>query len=187
MRYDKRDAFENFDKDGNGVIDRREFRKGLASLGMRLEDGDVSLLMDVFDHDGLGEIDYRSFERFLMSHPTARDLRLLERKLRALFEKAAARGVKIRDSFEQFDENGDGTVTKSEFRSGLRRLRFDLSAAEVDVLFSRFDAEGKGCRHDEFISFINESKGGSVSLAPASRLRFPQEAASAAPGVRQRI
>ena len=165
LRYDKRDAFDAFDKDGNGVIDRREFRKGLVSLGLRLEDGDVSLLMDIFDHDGLGEIDYRSFERFLTSHPVARDLRVLEGKLRSLFDKAAARGVALQSSFSEVDSDGDGSITKGEFRSALRRLRFDLSTGEVDIIFSRFDPDDKGCiSYSEFISFVSASKDTSTAL-----------------------
>jgi len=53
-------AFELFDKDGNGLIDRQELKAGLRSIGEDLSEGDVDLIWQHADKNG-----FISFDEFL--------------------------------------------------------------------------------------------------------------------------
>jgi len=48
------------------------------------------------------------------------------------------------DLFHEWDTNGDGTVTKKEFRKAMPVLGFDAPKEEVDALFDQFDNDGSG-------------------------------------------
>ena len=59
-----RDAFEHFDRDANGVVDRKEFARGLDKLGFDLSSSEVRKLQECFDADGDGRISYLEFVDF---------------------------------------------------------------------------------------------------------------------------
>eukprot|EP00946_MAST-07B_sp_MAST-7B-sp1_P000763 g763.t1 len=54
-------VFHDMDRDGNGVLDRREFGKGLSDLGIDLSRRDLDRVMDYFDYDRDGFIRYDNF------------------------------------------------------------------------------------------------------------------------------
>ena len=51
------DLLRSWDEDGNGVIDRQEFRQALPALGLSLDRQMIDELYDTFDADGSGLID----------------------------------------------------------------------------------------------------------------------------------
>ena len=57
------DVFRAFDTDYSGTVDHGEFRRGLSSLGLALDDDEFELVVNTFDKDGDGEIDYEEFDR----------------------------------------------------------------------------------------------------------------------------
>ena len=69
------DLFREWDDDGSGTVDRREFRAVLPLLGETLEKTfgagamptvrEVDALFDSFDADGSGSVDYRELNRLL--------------------------------------------------------------------------------------------------------------------------
>ena len=59
-----RDAFAHFDRDSNGVVDRKEFSRGLDKLGFDLSSTEVRKLQECFDADGDGRISYLEFVDF---------------------------------------------------------------------------------------------------------------------------
>jgi hypothetical protein len=64
-RYELESLFRFFDADGNGKIDREEFKTGLSSLatvlGKTFTEEQVYELVDAIDTDHDGEIDYQEF------------------------------------------------------------------------------------------------------------------------------
>lgn len=56
--------FTKFDKDGNGVLDRGEFRRCLESTELSLSRKDVAILMRAADSDANSMIDYVEFVDF---------------------------------------------------------------------------------------------------------------------------
>ena len=50
------------DKDGNGVLDKMEFRDGYRKFyGVEVDDDVIDELFDEIDEDGSGEIDFNEF------------------------------------------------------------------------------------------------------------------------------
>ena len=52
--------------------------------------------------------------------------------------------VRVIDLFKDWDEDGDGTVSKQEFRKALPMLGLQVPRQEVDALFDSFDPDGSG-------------------------------------------
>ena len=52
--------------------------------------------------------------------------------------------IKVMDLFREWDENGDGNVSKKEFRRAMGLLGFDVPKTEIDALFDAFDPDGSG-------------------------------------------
>merc|ERR1712185_509831 len=61
---DYRRGFREFDRDGNGRIDRSEFRRAMTELGIELTSSELTRVIKKFDKDGDGQISIREFIRF---------------------------------------------------------------------------------------------------------------------------
>ena len=52
--------------------------------------------------------------------------------------------VRVIDLFREWDEDGDGAVSKKEFRKAIIHLGLEVPPAAVDELFDSFDKDGGG-------------------------------------------
>ena len=70
------DAFQEFDVNGDAVIDHDEFRQGVKALVRGMDDATVDELITIVDKDGDGEIDYLEFAKQCTDpgHGRARDV-----------------------------------------------------------------------------------------------------------------
>jgi hypothetical protein len=48
------------------------------------------------------------------------------------------------DIFREFDEDGNGTISQTEFRNAIRKLNLGLSSREIDKLMERIDTNSDG-------------------------------------------
>ena len=58
-------AFEVFDKDGNGYIDREELKDIMKQLGNNFTDQQISKMMEEADTDKDGKIDFGEFKQMM--------------------------------------------------------------------------------------------------------------------------
>jgi hypothetical protein len=63
-------AFENMDEDGNGLLDRKEFKKSMRNLMIPLGDGEIEAIFSKFDSDNSGFLDYNEFIDIIASTKT---------------------------------------------------------------------------------------------------------------------
>ena len=59
------ELFREMDIDGDGLIDRKEFRRGMTALGLDVPRAMVDALFDSWDPDGSGSIDQRELNKML--------------------------------------------------------------------------------------------------------------------------
>ena len=65
----------------------------------------------------------------------------------ALAQIAAALKQDLRramDLFREWDVNGDGAISKREFKNAMATLKIEVTAEGVDALFRQFDGDGQG-------------------------------------------
>ena len=59
------DLFRDWDDDGNGALDKKEMRQGIAALGYEAPRKEVDALFDSIDKDGSGWIEFDEFKKAL--------------------------------------------------------------------------------------------------------------------------
>lgn len=62
-----REAFKVFDRDNNGFISAQELRHVMTSIGEKLTDEEVDMMIKEADANGDGRIDYNEFVQLLVS------------------------------------------------------------------------------------------------------------------------
>ena len=62
------DLFREWDDDGNGAIDKKEFRKAIAGLGYDAPRKDIDELFKMLDDTGDGLIEYGELKAALSKH-----------------------------------------------------------------------------------------------------------------------
>ena len=51
---------------------------------------------------------------------------------------------KMMDLFREWDEDGDGEITRKEFRAAMTRMQLEVPQPDVDALFDSWDPSGDG-------------------------------------------
>ena len=146
-------AFMQLDADGSGSVTHREFKDGLATLGITLPHAQMKELIATFDEDGDGDIDYDEFVReFTDGSDSLADAWSLQSKLSVVDADIAEED--LNDAFGRLDYDGDGSITHDEFRAGLRRIGVELPIGTVKELIRTFDANDDGMI--EWQEFVHE-------------------------------
>jgi calcium-binding protein CML len=145
------ETFRNMDRNGDGFINRKEFRDALNSLNVSLTERELRALMDHFDSEKRGKITYHAFFKF--ASPKDSDLSDLEHRMRErVRELAKVRGgihtVNMVEPFEKEDSKHKGKITKRDFQRALKNLGLDVDEKEFRLLCARFDTNG-----DDFIDY----------------------------------
>ncbi|XP_042553001.1 calcyphosin [Dipodomys spectabilis] len=90
--------FRRLDRDGSRSLDAGELRRGLAQLGLALDQAEADAVCRRWDRDGSGSLDLEEF------------LRALRPPL------SQARKAVIAAAFAKLDRSGDGVVTVEDLR-----------------------------------------------------------------------
>ncbi|KOO28075.1 calmodulin 2-like protein [Chrysochromulina tobinii] len=161
------ELFMSLDSDGGGTIRfdelNRKLRQGAAvELAAELKAGAAGAIelkaknkvapgslrrgQTRGEPDEPDKIAPRSSRRPLLSAQRS-SIVLKEVTVAGVREALAASYSRIIDFFKRMDKNGDGAVTKHEFRAGLGLLGIEESQANmdaIDALFDSFDMDGSG-------------------------------------------
>ncbi|KAL1504729.1 hypothetical protein AB1Y20_008507 [Prymnesium parvum] len=122
-----RQAFDCFDKDGSGSIDRAELSSLMSSLGISLLDDELERLYAEMDIDGDGSI---SFEEFRTGMLEPADEQTPDEIATAIFS--------------MIDKEGTGQVTSKALKDALRALSMELSEEDIDNAVTLFDTSRDG-------------------------------------------
>ncbi|XP_019616624.1 PREDICTED: calmodulin-A-like [Branchiostoma belcheri] len=140
-----RDAFNLFDKDGDGLISLDELWTAMRDMGQFTSEEDLRELLHEVDPDGGMTIQFEDFVVILSSILKAEaDVCLPEDE-----------EGELREAFKLFDKEGNGYITSSDLRQVLNCLGQDLSEEEVDDMIGEVDQDGDGkIDYDEFATAV---------------------------------
>jgi Ca2+-binding EF-hand superfamily protein len=135
--------FDSFDSNGNGGIDKEEFRTGMRKIGVILSGAEIDLLWPFFDTNGSGDVDFSELMAFMNNggkKGTAGEV-----------ERAHMRKKTLKSSTTQ---RRDRIVKKTSYRNAMLELRSDLKSAinkhvdsgikSQEEVFLEFDNDGNG-------------------------------------------
>ena len=130
------------DEDGSGEISVAELRSILGDRKLKMSEEDIDRFLQEFDRDGSGTIDICEFLIMMSNH-----------KNKALIHKAIILRASMRKAFRQFDKNGDGYITKKEFKTAVKKRNGGkIPEEQLDAMMRDADLNGDGkVDYDEFI------------------------------------
>ena len=112
-----KEAFQIFDKDGDGAITTKELGTVMRSLGQIPSEETLKMMIQEVDKDGSGTIDFKEF------------LGLMEKKLRENDTED-----ELIDAFRVFDRDGNGLISAQELRFVMTTAGEKLQEEEIDEL-----------------------------------------------------
>ncbi|GMI17593.1 hypothetical protein TrLO_g1871, partial [Triparma laevis f. longispina] len=168
-----RKHFFGLDKFRNGTMPGPKLVRVLRELGVRLSRSEEGRLLELLptvdeedggDHgDASGSVSYRELLRFCASNAGKwyeQDVDLAETLRNALRDKMRKKSfvANLKKMFEEFDENGDGVVSKKEFEKSCKKLGLRLESSDLKKLMDILDLDGSGqISYQEFVAFFNNS------------------------------
>ena len=153
MKSALRKAFDFFDADGSGDIDKSELGKVMRAVGDDPTETEIAEVFAEVDRDDSGRIEFREFYKFMR-----RRMEHVEKEGTGLSKASEA---EIMQLFHAFDRDGDGTITVQEFAHTIKKsLRVNLSNKELSALVDEVDRD-----KDNTVGYSE-----CISMAPGRRL-----------------
>ncbi|KAM0745718.1 calmodulin 2-like protein [Meredithblackwellia eburnea MCA 4105] len=129
-----REAFSVFDKDNSGSISTSELGRIFRSLGQNASDEEIQSIIDKYDTDKSGSVEFDEFVAMMNSLMGDRDPE-----------------QDMRDTFNTFDMNGDGTISPKELHHVFKALGDDIPLEEVEKMIAEADTDHDGgVSYEEF-------------------------------------
>ena len=140
-------AFLDLDEDGSGEISLPELKAILSDPTLKMNENATEQLMTEFDKDGSGGIDV---SEFLIWMGNRKNMALKKKIHKAIIMKSP-----IRQAFRAFDSNGDGFISRSEFKKVMQKQKgryFCVKEEQLDAMIAQYDRNGDGkVDYDEFV------------------------------------
>eukprot|EP00965_Chrysotila_dentata_P036880 1227414-Pleurochrysis_carterae.AAC.2 len=149
--------FHERDTADTGAIDKVEFRRGVAALGLTISDADADALFDSWDLDRSGTLPLTELRRILRRggkpppRPRVRVGAIGQADIAPprddagdavhdkLFKLLSSNASRVIDVFRQWDLDRDNTISRGEFRYVLVQIGICADGDEIDALFDSWD------------------------------------------------
>lgn len=133
-----KEAFQIFDKDGDGSITTKELGTVMRSLGQNPSDEDLQQMIAEVDQDKSGTIDFREF------------LGLMAKKM-----KETDTEEDLIEAFKVFDRDGNGLISAHELRFVMSSAGERMSETDIDEMIQEADTDGDGyINYKEFVRIM---------------------------------
>lgn len=131
------EAFQLFDKDGNGSVTMDELRVVFKSLGQDPTDEELQGMIDEVDHDGNGDMGFEEFCRLMLKQMTEKEDHNT-----------------LREAFKILDSDGSGAISREELKHimhGFQKSGETVDEDDIDAMLNECDQDGDGSiSFDEF-------------------------------------
>jgi centrin-3 len=142
QRLEIREAFDIFDSDKSGAIDRHELRVAMRAMGFDVSKTEILEIMEAKDPDNTGSIKFPAFQEVVGEKMSQRD---------PLDE--------IRKAFALFDDDKTGKISLKNLRRVARELGESMTDDELQAMIDEFDTDHDGqISEPEFIAIMDPTQ-----------------------------
>jgi len=139
---DQREAFNLFDRKGDGKVDSNQLGDILRALGLNPTEADVAKIRGDIDPTGQKRV---SFEEFIPIYHNQES-----KRRKGAYESFV-------ESFKVFDRDGSGQISSAEVRHMLTSLGERLTDEEVDILVQGMEDKSGKINYEDFIRKVLEA------------------------------
>ena len=133
-----KEAFQIFDKDGDGLITTKELGTVMRSLGQNLSEDELKEMIEEVDTDKSGNIDFQEF------------LGLMAWKM-----KESGIEEELIEAFKVFDRDGNGMISAHELRFVMSTSGEQLTEDDIEEMIRQADENGDGyIDYEEFVRMM---------------------------------
>ena len=122
-----REAFQAFDKDGNGSISTKELGTVMRSLRQNLSEAEIKQMIEIVDEDKSGTIDFKEFLNLM-----ARNMKIVNKEEELL------------DALNTLDQDGSGKISKYKLRNIILKTDKKMTGQEIEEIIKTFDMDEEG-------------------------------------------
>jgi Ca2+-binding EF-hand superfamily protein len=147
--YMIKEAFNTFDDDNSGDIDKNEFRKAITTLGLEVDDKKIMEMMRQMDKNGSGSIDFEEFKAMMSKYQFSKDSPIPQH---------------LESSFNLYDKDSDGYISVKDLQkvwedftgvSNVEDAELILSMCKHFAKTNNIKANDKpGISKEEFMNFL---------------------------------
>ena len=120
-----REAFNMFDENHSGEIDKREFAKLITSLGLELNEKRINELMKEMDKDGSGTIDFDEFSIMMSNFQFGKESQIQQH---------------LENAFNDYDKDMDTMILPDDFK----KVSEELDSIPMFITFCKHFGREKG-------------------------------------------
>jgi calmodulin len=136
-----KEAFNLFDKNGDGTIPVKEIGTVMRALGLNPTEQEINDFIKEADKDNSGTIDFQEFLGIMKKKMTDSDTE-----------------EEIKEAFRIFDRDNDGVIEATELRHIMTTLGEKLTEEEAEEMIREADINGDGkIVYDEFVKIMMSS------------------------------
>ena len=142
QKLEIKEAFDIFDSDKSGTIDRHELRVAMRAMGFDVSKADIIQIMEAKDPENTGTLNFNAFSEVVGEKMAQRDP--LE---------------EIRKAFSLFDDDHTGKISIKNLRRVARELGEGMTDEELQAMIDEFDTDHDGqISEQEFIAIMDPSQ-----------------------------
>ena len=136
-----KDAFDLFDTTGNGVMEQKELKIALMTLGFEVTREEIRSLVSELDSNNASTIDFNEFVQIIQSLLVGRDT-----------------VAELTEAFKLFDIDGTGKITAKNLMDVVASMNEQLTEPEINEIIAEADKRGEGnITLEEFINLIKDN------------------------------
>ncbi|OHT10026.1 Caltractin [Tritrichomonas foetus] len=136
-----KDAFDLFDTTGTGVIEQKELKIALMTLGFETTKEDIRRLVSELDSNNTSTLDFNDFLQIIHALLPTRNAR-----------------KELEEAFKLFDVDGTGKITFKNLKEVVANMGEQLTEQEIIEIIAEADKTGDGeITLDEFIDLIQDN------------------------------
>jgi Ca2+-binding EF-hand superfamily protein len=147
--YMIKEAFNTFDDDKSGDIDKNEFRKAILTLGLEVDEKKIMEMMRQLDKNGSGTIDFEEFKNMMSKHQFSKDSPIPQH---------------LEATFNLYDKDSDGYISTKDIQKVWEDFNGVSNVEEAELIVSMCKHFAKqnnikqndkpGISKEEFINFL---------------------------------